>query len=138
MPKVVNSSNNPQIKAVKEFTDREEPRKVFWEKYNKKAENIENNGIDNQVSVISYYGYGGIGKSTLLLKLNEEINQKAPNTKTEFIDFEKLVELNKNVLEILKVIRYDLKTKYDFSFPIFDLVVYVYETKLGKMLLNQS
>ena len=133
MPKFVNSSdNNIQLKAVKEFTDREEPRKVFWEKYNKMDSDIKSNGKSEQISVISYYGFGGIGKSTLLLKIDEEIKKKAPNTKIEFVDFEKLVELNNNTLEILKAIRQDLKQKYNFTFPIFDLVVYVYETKLGK------
>lgn len=133
MPKFVNSNDsNLQLKAVKEFTDREEPRKVFWEKYNKMDSDIKGNGKSEKISVISYYGFGGIGKSTLLLKIDEEIKKKEPNTKIEFVDFEKLVELNNNTLEILKAIRQDLKQKYNFTFPIFDLVVYVYETKLGK------
>ena len=118
------------IKATKEFTYREEPRKVFWNAYNKMLNDMTTS--KNPIHVISYYGFGGIGKSALLHKLNEEIIEKASNSKIEFIDFEKLVELNNNVLDILKVIRHDLKEKYHFSFPIFDLVVYTYETKMGK------
>lgn len=114
------------IKATKEFTDREEPRKVFWDKYDFVAQNT------NQPQVIMYYGFGGIGKSALLHKLSEELESKAKESKMEFLDFEKLVELNNNLLDVLKVIRQDLKDKYDFSFPIFDLVTYVYETKMGK------
>ena len=130
MPKFIeNDEIEIGIKATKEFTDREEPRKVFWDKYNMMASKI--NG-ENPIQVVSYYGFGGIGKSSLLHKLNEEVAEKAPNSKVEFIDFEKLVELNNNILDILKVIRQDLKEKYKFSFPIFDLVTYVYETKMGK------
>ena len=86
MPKFVNSENISIIKAVKEFTDREEPRKVFWDKY----DFIKNNMHDNKVSpinVITYYGYGGIGKSRLLLILRDEIIEKESNTKNEFLDF---------------------------------------------------
>ena len=131
MPKFVEDDDIAlNIKATKEFTDREEPRKVFWEKYNQMLNNMGNN--KNPIQVISYYGFGGIGKSSLLHKINEELEEQASNSKIEFIDFEKLVELNNNVLDVLKVIRQDLKDKYKFSFPIFDLVVYVYETKMGK------
>lgn len=131
MPKFIEDDDIVlNIKATKQFTDREEPRKVFWEKYNQMLNNMENN--KNPIQVISYYGFGGIGKSSLLHKINEELDEQASNSKIEFIDFEKLVELNNNILDILKVIRQDLKDKYKFSFPIFDLVVYVYETKMGK------
>lgn len=130
MPKQIKEDNVLyNIKATKEFTDREEPRKVFWDKYTKKLDNMNK---DNSIQVISYYGYGGIGKSSLLNKLREELKEKAPSSKYEFLDFKKLSELNNNILDILKYIKEDLKSKYDFSFPIFDLVCFVYETKLGK------
>lgn len=38
MPKFIeNDEIEIGIKATKEFTDREEPRKVFWDKYNMMA-----------------------------------------------------------------------------------------------------
>lgn len=117
------------IKATKEFTDREEPRKVFWNTYDKMKIEM---ATQNAIHVISYYGFGGIGKSALLKKLDEEVKEKAPKSKIEFLDFEKLADSNNNLLDILKVIRQDLKENYNFSFPIFDLVTYVYETKMGK------
>src|SRR5690625_2519244 len=111
MPKFIEDDDIVlNIKATKQFTDREEPRKVFWEKYNQMLNNMENN--KNPIQVISYYGFGGIGKSSLLHKINEELDEQASNSKIEFIDFEKLVELNNNILDILKVIRQDLKDKY--------------------------
>ncbi len=128
MPKFIQDDDVfVNIKATKEFTDREEPRKVFWNTYDKMKSEVTPN-----IHVISYYGFGGIGKSALLNKLNEEVSKKAPDSKVEFLDFDKLSQVNNNLLDILKVIRQDLKDKYNFSFPIFDLVTYVYETKLGK------
>ena len=99
MPKFI-EEDEPiiQVKAIKEFTDREEPRKVFWDKYNKIANEMN---VANPIQVISYYGVGGIGKSSLLHKLNDELEEKAPNSKIEFLDFERLTELNNNLLDIL-------------------------------------
>ena len=132
MPKFIqNDEIQVNTKATKEFTDREEPRRAFWEKYNLvKSKMAEGNNAP--IQVLTYYGFGGIGKTSLLHKLMEELNQKEPKAKVEFLDFEKLVEFNNNLLDILKVIKQDLKDKYKFTFPIFDLVVYVYETKMGK------
>ena len=132
MSKFAGKGNVKNIPAVKMFTDREEPRKAFWAKFNETEDLILKEKISNKIQVISYYGYGGIGKSSLLLKLQEELQEKKPEIKYLFFDFEKFSELNNNILEILKVLRQNLKTKYNYSFPIFDLVVYVYETKLGK------
>ena len=132
MSKFAGKGNVKNIPVVKMFTDREEPRKAFWAKFNETEDLILKEKISNKIQVISYYGYGGIGKSSLLLKLQEELQEKKPGIKYLFFDFEKFSELNNNILEILKVLRQNLKTKYNYSFPIFDLVVYVYETKLGK------
>ena len=130
MPKFIqNDEVLVNVKATKEFTDREEPRKIFWEKYNLMKSQMND---ETSIQVISYYGFGGIGKTSLLHKLMEEVNNREPESKIEFLDFEKLVEFNNNLLDVLKVIRQDLKDKYKFTFPIFDLVTYVYETKMGK------
>lgn len=123
MPKYIKEDDVKIIKATREFTDREEPRKAFWEKYNSVN--------DKEIKIISYYGFGGIGKSTLLLKLKDELLEKEKNHKFEFLDMEKIDNPN-NVLEILNTIKKDLKNKYNFSFPIFELVEYEYNTKLGK------
>ena len=49
------------------FTDREEPQKLFWDKYN--SLDISKNEHD----VIHYYGVGGIGKTALLKKLRDDL-----------------------------------------------------------------
>ena len=128
MPKFINSDNNQtEWKAIKEFTDRAEPRKVFWEKYEEKK-----NDNNNKISVITYYGMGGIGKSTLLRKLVEEVKEKYADAKYAFLDFEKLDSFNNDILELLRYVEGNLKGKYNFTFPLFDLVSYTYEVKMGK------
>ena len=47
------------------FADRVEPRKAFWSAYY---------SVDkDDIRVINYYGVGGIGKTTLLKKIAEEV-----------------------------------------------------------------
>ena len=57
-----------KISAVKEFTDRVEPRKAFWNSYQKM--------IEEGSSIIFFYGAGGVGKTALLKKLEEEIKNR--------------------------------------------------------------
>ena len=124
MSKFVNNENENEWRAIKEFTDRVEPRKVFWKVYEEKQ--------NDKIDVITYYGMGGIGKSTLLRKLLSELKEKYSETRYAFVDFDKLNNYNNDILEILRYIESNLKSKYKFSFPIFDLVSYTYEVKMGK------
>lgn len=78
MPKAEMSKTNVanginRIKAEKIFTDREEPRAAFWKSYEEISKDIEN------FKVLTYYGIGGIGKTTLMTKLIQEINNKNVN-----------------------------------------------------------
>ena len=53
---------NSTSQASRIFTDREEPRKSFWKKYDEFKSIMH----DGDVRVLAYYGIGGIGKSSLL------------------------------------------------------------------------
>lgn len=64
------------------FTDREEPRRAFWATY----ERVRND--PGSVEAISYYGVGGIGKSTLLFKLMREVAERVPNAPNFYYSFE--------------------------------------------------
>lgn len=64
------------------FTDREEPRRAFWTVYDRvKAD-------PGSVEVISYYGIGGIGKSSLLIQLMRELKERAGASPNVYYSFE--------------------------------------------------
>lgn len=64
------------------FTDREEPRRAFWAVYDR----VKND--PGSVEAVSYYGVGGIGKSSLLFQLLREIKTRAENSPHTYYSFE--------------------------------------------------
>lgn len=69
-------------RAEQFFTDREEPRRAFWAVYDRvKAD-------PGSVEAISYYGVGGIGKSSLLFQLMRELKERAPLSPNVYYSFE--------------------------------------------------
>lgn len=119
------NSNLP--KATKVFTDRQEPRDAFWNKYRIVKQTM---GEDSDVNVLTYYGFGGIGKTSLLKQLIIEIKQMLPENQQYYVyhDFNTSTE-SRTVLESLKNA---LTTKYNFSFPLFELGLYIYANKIGQ------
>ena len=64
------------------FTDREEPRRAFWAVYDRvKAD-------PGSVEAISYYGVGGIGKTSLQLQLIREMKDRAEKSPGVYYSFE--------------------------------------------------
>lgn len=114
------------LHANKIFTDREEPRKSFWKKYNLVSENTLKNTGD--ITVLSYYGIGGIGKSTLLKEIIRELSEKKPKSKYVYYDFA-IKQESSSVLENLRNI---LSRDYNFKFPLFELGLYNYAQKSGE------
>lgn len=63
-------ATKPQLfkTATDTFTDREEPRRAFWKLYR---------GMETgDIEVLHFYGTGGIGKTTLLKKLQSEMKEE--------------------------------------------------------------
>ena len=111
-------------RANRKFTDRTEPRKAFWDEF----ELVKNElSSESQVHVLSYYGIGGIGKTSLLHELQKETNEKAPDTKYIHFDFDKATD----PLTVIRNMRNLLLAKYKFSFPLFDVADYLYAQKTG-------
>ena len=73
--------STPQ-RAENIFTDREEPRRAFWAVYDRVKSD------PGSVEAISYYGVGGIGKSTLLFQLMRELKERAPQSPNVYYSFE--------------------------------------------------
>ena len=104
------------------FTDREEPRKVFWDSLERFTQ-----GDGETIQVLSYYGIGGIGKSCLLRKLMQEMEEKADTLDYVYYDL-KLSQESHVVLDSLKN---QLKGDSKIDFPLFELGLYVYYRKIG-------
>ena len=122
--------NKKGYKATKEFTDRVEPRRLFWTKYNMLKDAISVNN-DIPIQIITYYGIGGVGKSRLLKQIREELIEREADSKYCYIDFEKVKNLTTAGEEMLNVIKNDLTRRYEFEFPLYDLAYYEYNIRLG-------
>lgn len=111
--------------AQKTFTDREEPRKSFWKHVNKVRE-IQKKGLE-EFDVLTYYGVGGIGKSSLKKKIIDEIIEDIPNALIMNIDFSNRVctEPARGLLELVKS-QYGQKK---FTFPHFEVAYTIYFLK---------
>lgn len=130
MPKKVRKTRT-NIQAMTMFTNREKPREVFWNTYHKYVDALSV-GDEEDIRLITYYGLGGIGKSTLLKKLIMEIKeyQKSHDTSIQYalVDFRN----NQNTVDVLKELRNELVEKYHIKFPMFDLALQVFRFKKSK------
>ena len=112
-----------KISAVKEFTDRTEPRKAFWNRYAKM--------VSEGSTVITFYGAGGVGKSALLKKLEEEIKRRDELTGNECKYVKYDLSISTDLREILKTFKFQLSA-YGCEFPLFDVGNYYYSLKIGQ------
>ena len=110
--KIIEENKNQLI-----FVDRINEREEFWNKLNL-----------NQKEVINYYGIDGMGKTTLMNQLINELKEKDSKIYFVYID----IESCSSPLGILDAIRNILSTNYKINFKKFDLALGVYYTKIGK------
>ena len=112
------------VSAEELFTDREEPRKAFWDIYN----SINHDEYD----IITYYGIGGIGKTSLLKKLCRELEEKTDKKKMPnyaFFSFEG----NSGKEEFLfSLSRQMMFCNKKLSFPLFDTALIKIANEEGK------
>ena len=107
------------------FTDREEPREAFWKNYRRCEQEL---CADAEIHVLTYYGIGGIGKSSLLKKLMSELESKIAEPLYVYFDFN-IYQESRSVLSALKN---KLSERYGYHFPLFELGMYVYARKIGE------
>ena len=112
-----------KISAVKEFTDRTEPRKAFWDRYAKM--------VAEGSTVIAFYGAGGVGKTFLLKKLENEIKRREELTHNECKYVKYNLSISTDVQNILKTFKFQLSA-YGCTFPLFDAGNYYYSLKTGQ------
>ena len=118
-------SKRKKLQTNKVFTDREGPRESFWKSYRQYKETMLGEG---EVKVLVYYGIGGIGKTTLLHKLQEEMRENIPDPRYVYYDFN-IAQDARTVLEYLKT---KLSKDYGYKFPLYELGVYAYAQKIGE------
>ncbi|MBR5597086.1 MAG: ATP-binding protein [Lachnospiraceae bacterium] len=102
-------------KAEDLFTDREEPRKAFWDVYDAM--------IPGSVSAIGFYGVGGIGKSTLVKKIGEEIDERVEESNGldhMSYNFEEYTTKEALLFRLSREMCLRIK---GLSFPIFDAAI---------------
>ena len=97
MPKKIRSHGSIQ-NGSRMFTDREEPRQAFWEKYRAVKGQLH---TDGDIHVLTYYGVGGIGKTSLLKQLMLEMDRQLPSPRYVYLDLDKHHDCH-TVLNVLK------------------------------------
>lgn len=96
----------------KQFTDRNEARSLFWQWYKKADDNRDD------FFVLSYYGIGGIGKSSLIDQLCRGMKDKSKRyVKYDFEDAKGL-----DPYSILIDLKQGIRNRYGdfFRFPLFN------------------
>ena len=120
MPKDYSKKDSGFEKGRRVFTDREEPQKVFWDRFNSLDENRQ--------SVVNYYGVGGIGKSSLidhlvsnLRKLRHVANEKSDyhDCAIGYVNFQDVKNRDRNTA--IFNLRSYLHRYGDIAFPNFDI-----------------
>jgi hypothetical protein len=125
--------------ASRIFTDREEPRKAFWNVYKRFRENIISEK-QNDIAILTFYGIGGIGKSTLLNKLQDEMDvYKSKQDKKSLVPYVYYdMKTDTSKMAILTGLRKILMKNYGFTFPVFDLAINVYLLKIGRNIITKE
>ena len=101
------------ISSKKEFTDRLEPRKNFWQRF----KTMEKEGS----TIINYYGPGGVGKTRLMEELEKNIKGYAARKDIAFIHID--FKDKPSTLSLLQKMRRDLE-KYNCAFPLFSTAIF--------------
>ncbi|WP_156290914.1 tetratricopeptide repeat protein [Oceanobacillus salinisoli] len=119
-PKFQIGRQNRQYITTKKFTDRELPRKAFFEKLNDMKQRTEDQAYD----VLMYYGVGGIGKSSLMKQLKLELKEAEPNAVYTSIDLKDTTFHHpaRALLELVREVRAEQKIK----FPHFEIAYSIY------------
>lgn len=106
------------------FTDREEPRKAFWDLYNSMK--------PGEYSVLTYYGVGGIGKTSLLKKLGREMDEKLEKGELDhtFFSFEGKASKEEFLYTLSRNMILSFKGKLEF--PLFEAAVLRIAGEQGK------
>lgn len=130
--KVINIRKQPnQLTLVKHvFVDRQNYRNKFRDMYTELSYNKD----EWPITVVNYYGVGGIGKSKLCKKIAQEANDADNNIQTVFYMIPEINNSASCLMELSNIIR----SKYKIEFSLFELAYYIYMYKSGKPLESRE
>lgn len=117
--------NWEERQAQRIFTDREEPRAAFWSLHERLESELRTRALD--IHVLSYYGFGGIGKTSLSEKLLKEIQERDAGD-AAYYDFK---NSGTDAETALSALRASLEDQ-GFRFPLFDAALFFTKVKLGQ------
>jgi tetratricopeptide (TPR) repeat protein len=110
-----------EVAALEYFTNREGAIEAFERYLNAPA------GTD--LRVLTFYGVGGIGKTTLINKLRDNLRQaKIPHAR---FDMQTIRDQTQAYREVLLQMRCDLESQFGIPFPRFDLCLAVILAREG-------
>lgn len=105
--------------AQRQFTDRELPQQSFVKAF----ETLD----QKEYNVLTYYGVGGIGKSSLQRHLKDKHLKTRDNAVFSSVDFE--IEANRTPHKALRVLAKSFKTDFKIPFSTFDIAYFIYWSK---------
>lgn len=120
---IIEDRNIPSTVCL--FKDREEPRATFWNQFTEAETACCEK--KKRAFVLSYYGMGGIGKTSLCRQLQKEMHEKARKALYVTWDF--------NEAQDSRIVLCRLKNQLEqkgFHFPLFDYACYFYAYKSGE------
>jgi len=106
--------------ALETFVDRES----FQQSFHK----ILSRNTDEKYKVLSYYGVGGIGKTSLRKKLESSLKEKHPGIISASINFDTSQLRYQDAA--LSSLRQQLRTRYKIEFPTFEIAYAIYWRKV--------
>ncbi|QOY50989.1 tetratricopeptide repeat protein [Candidatus Sulfurimonas baltica] len=105
--------------AQRQFTDREEPQKSFI----KSLADVNN----REYSILTYYGVGGIGKSSLQRHLKAEHLDNNKDAVYSSVDFD--IEADRVQHRALRILSQNFKSNFKIKFTVFDMAYIIYWSK---------
>ncbi len=111
-----------QFVATKQFTDREFPRDVFRRKLEELVSRRRSS--PSKYHVITYYGVGGVGKTSLQNQLKHDLTTKIPRAVCASLDFQDQTVHTpaRALLELMRTIQ----GQYKIKFPHFEAAYSLY------------
>lgn len=111
-----------KMKASEIFTDREEPRKVFWNHFDALSAQMKDASDPSMGHAILYYGIGGIGKTTLLDMLEFEQEKRGKDVCRHVrYDFDRNKHAVSTRDDCIRKLWKQLEEAYGFSFVLTEL-----------------